>query len=163
MVGAPFSGYAVYKNDLTLEGRVSGIRAGSFGIEGPFTWLSDMDHGNQIRFLKWNDALRAWEEDMGIVMTHERKDNEAIDLAVAEGFNFAWLAGTLDVIAITGPGCKHAQNLPLGFRSRPFRAPWRDISGCATMRGTRFVRLVNCAVANLAGESIAANFTTGER
>lgn len=89
-VGDGFSGYAIYPRNMTLAGRASRLRAGAFGISGPPTqlaWLSDTAHGNEVRFLLWNDVLREW-RDSGIALSHGRKDNEAVDLAVAEGFSF---------------------------------------------------------------------------
>ena len=99
---AGFAGHAVSSQLVSLPGRASRLRAGTFGAAGGFTelaWLSDAGHGNEVRFLRWNDVLREW-VDPGLVITHGRKDNEAIDLAVCESFEFTGLAGTHDTIAL---------------------------------------------------------------
>lgn len=83
-----FHNLELYNNEVFFPGMVSSIRSGSFGIESGKTqlaWLSDAQHGNCVRFLKWNHTLRTW-EDPGVFITHNRHDNLAIDLAVVEGF-----------------------------------------------------------------------------
>jgi hypothetical protein len=97
-----FSGYAVYKQKLVFEGKLSPLRVGNFGFGGAaanLAWLSDSEHGNQVRFLKWNDPLREWQE-LDVVLSHDRKDNRAIDLAVLKGFSFENLNGNHDTIAL---------------------------------------------------------------
>jgi hypothetical protein len=102
MAGHTYNLYYVYKNELDLEGRISRVKAGRFGFDGDKTqlaWLDDVDHGNRVRFLQWNDVMREW-QPASLTIGRLRPDNRAIDLAVLEGFTFANLDGDQAVLAL---------------------------------------------------------------
>ncbi|MFL5483819.1 MAG: S8/S53 family peptidase [Gemmatimonadaceae bacterium] len=82
-----FDGYSVYSRTPSTPGIVSRMVSGTFGVGvtgRQLAWLSDAAHGNVVRFLEWNEALRDWSSLLPTI-SHGRKDNEAIGLRVIEG------------------------------------------------------------------------------
>ena len=86
-VDGPFTGYAVYSQELALPGRISPLQAfhrqdrqdDTREVYASLAWLTDQDHGNEIRFLDWDPVWREWLPSNRSIF-HGRYGNTAVDL-----------------------------------------------------------------------------------